>query len=325
MIEQKTPGGPGVPVGETHTGQGVAKKLRREEATVTEFGAHLEPALRVEPGEIFLVETRDAFSGKYPNPLAGPIYVEGLEAGDLLVLEIEDVIPCEQGRTGFLPTLSNLAKNSDFPELQQSYSRITRHEPGPSGTTSDGTGTFTVTREVTYPLRPFLGTIVTAPERGVENTLVSQGPWGGNTDCRDVRKGNRVMLNTFHDGGLLFFGDAHASQGDSEYTAIADETAADVVVRCQTVEQKWIPGVLRIETPESLIQVDSARNAGSMERALNGAFIGMLRWLTDEYGIDTKETYLHFSVNPDVRIHTYQFIARVGAYVAGVEFPKKYL
>jgi amidase len=47
--------------------------------------------------------------------------------------------------------------------------------------------------------------------------------------------------------------------------------------------------VLHIETPESLIQVDSARNAGSMERALNGAFIGMMRWLTDEHGMDLKE------------------------------------
>ena len=93
-------------------------------------------------------------------------------------------------------------------------------------------------REVTYPLRPFLGTIVTAPERGVENTLVSQGPWGGNIDCRDVRKGNRVMLNAYHDGGLLFFGDAHGAQGDSEYTGLADETAADTVARCHVVARR---------------------------------------------------------------------------------------
>jgi acetamidase/formamidase len=153
---------------------------------------------------------------------------------------------------------------------------------------------------------------------------VSQGPWGGNIDSRDVKKGNRIMLNTYHDGGLLFFGDAHAAQGDSEYTGLADETAADTVARCHVVEQKQVPGVLRIETPESLIQVDSARNAGSMERALNGAFIGMLRWLTEEHGMDQKEAYLHFSANPDVRIHTYQFVGPA-LYVVGVEFPKKFL
>ncbi len=325
--------------------QEVGKKIQREDAIITEFGAHLEPKLLVEPGEQFLVETQDNFFGEIKteddlptpenlpflryqfwnvNPVAGPIYIKGLNAGDLLVLEIEDIIPSDQGWTGFVPTFGNLAKHYDFPELQQPYTRITHHKPGPSGTTSDGSGTFTVTREVTYPLHPFLGTIVTAPERGVENTLVSQGPWGGNIDCRDVCKGNKIMLNTYHDGGLLFFGDAHAAQGDSEYTGLADESAADVLARCHIVEQKQVPGVLRIETPTSLIQVDSARRMGSMEQALNGAFIGMMQWLVEEHGMDSKEAYLHFTVNPEVVIHTYQFVGGF-FYVVGVEFPKKSL
>ena len=321
------------------------KRIARENATVTEFGAHLPPVLRVQPGEPFVVETQDNFFGaiatendlptpdalpflRYQfwkvNPVAGPIYVEGLQAGDLLILEIEDIIPSERGWTGFTPTFGNLARHFDYPELQQPYSRITHHKPGPSGSTSDGTGTFTVTRAVTYPLRPFLGTIVTAPERGIENTLVSQGPWGGNVDCHDVCTGHKVMLNTYHEGGLLFFGDAHAAQADSEYTGLADETAADVRARCHIVKQKRIPGVFRIETPTSLIQVDSARNTGSMERALNGAFIGMMTWLVEDYRMDSKEAYLHFSVNPEVIIHTYQFVGSA-FYVVGVEFPMKYL
>ncbi len=325
--------------------QAVEKRIERAKATVTEFGAHLEPLLRVEPGEPFFVETLDNFFGEIKtekdlptpealaflryqfwkvNPVAGPIYVDGLKAGDLLVVELEDIMPSETGWTGFVPTFGNLAQRFDYPDLQQPYTRITRHKPGPSGTTSDGTGTFKVTREVSYPLRPFLGTIVTAPERGIENTLVSQGPWGGNIDCHEVCKGHKVMLNTYHDGGLLFFGDAHAAQADSEYTGLADETAADVLARCQIVKQKRIPGVLRIETPTSLIQVDSGRNAGSMERALNGAFIGMMNWLTHDYGLDTKEVYVQFSVNPEIVIHTYQFVGPT-FYVVGVEFPKKYL
>ncbi len=82
--------------------------------------------------------------------------------------------------------------------------------------------------------------------------------------------------------------------------------------------------MLRIETPESLIQVESPRNVGSMELALNGAFIGMMRWLTEEHGMDVEEAYLHFAANPDIRIHTYQFVTPA-FYVTGVEFPKKYL
>ena len=34
----------------------------------------------------------------------------------------------------------------------------------------------------------------------------------------------------------------------------------------------------------------------------------MMRWLTEEHGMDQKEAYLHFTANPEVRIHTYQFV-----------------
>ncbi len=106
----------------------VDKRIVREDATLTEFGAHLEPALRVEPGERFMVETQDNFFGEIKteedlptpenfsfmrtqfwtvNPVAGPIFVEGLKAGDLLVLEIEDIIPSERGWTGFVPDFGN--------------------------------------------------------------------------------------------------------------------------------------------------------------------------------------------------------------------------
>jgi len=48
-----------------------------------------------------------------------------------------------------------------------------------------------------------------------------------------------------------------------------------------------------IESPSSFIQLDSARNPGSIDRALNGAFTGMMDWLTKDRGMDTNEAYLH--------------------------------
>lgn len=324
---------------------GDMQKIARKTATITDFGAHLDPALRVQPNETFLVETQDNFFGAIDseevlpspdqleflranpwrvNPVGGPIHVEGLRAGDTLIIDFDDLVPSAQGWTGFLPNFGNLAGDYAYPELQQHYSRVTHHKPGPSGTTSDGTGSFTVTREVTYPLHPFVGTIVTAPERGTFDTLVSQGPWGGNIDCKHICKGSRVLMNTYHDGGLLFMGDAHAAQGDSEYTGLADETAMDITAGCDIIEQQRIPGVLRIERPDSLIQVDSGRNTGGMETALSGAFKGMMQRLTEGHGLDQKEAYLHFTANPAVIIHTYQFVGPA-FYVVGVEFPKKYL
>ena len=44
--------------------QWTEKRTRRVDANLTEFGAHLEPALHVEPGETFLVETQDNFFGE---------------------------------------------------------------------------------------------------------------------------------------------------------------------------------------------------------------------------------------------------------------------
>jgi amidase len=97
MTDQKTATeDPGFSELMTRMDSGV-KRIRREEAIYTEFGAHLEPKLRIKPGERFLVETQDAYWGQMgteedppnskkfsslrPNPLAGPIYVEGLQTG----------------------------------------------------------------------------------------------------------------------------------------------------------------------------------------------------------------------------------------------------
>src|SRR5919199_5372831 len=116
--------------------QVVEKRIARENATVTEFGAHLPPVLRVQPGEPFVVETQDNFFGaiatendlptpdtlpflRYQfwkvNPVAGPIYVEGLQAGDLLILGIEGIIPPERGGAGVSPPFGKLGPPLDYP------------------------------------------------------------------------------------------------------------------------------------------------------------------------------------------------------------------
>lgn len=84
-----------------------------------------------------------------------------------------------------------------------------------------------------------------------------------------------------------------------------------------------MPGVIRIEKAHSLIQVDSARNAGSSERAMTNCFLNMIRWLVDDFGMSKREAYLHMSANSLVRVNVYQ--ATGNAFVCGVEFPKQCL
>ena len=43
-----------------------------------------------------------------------------------------------------------------------------------------------------------------------------------------MRKGATLLLNSFNDGGLLYVGDVHGSQGDGELSGIANEIEADL-------------------------------------------------------------------------------------------------
>ncbi|WOH52432.1 acetamidase/formamidase family protein [Bradyrhizobium sp. sBnM-33] len=320
------------------------QRLSKEKAVVIDFGAHLKPQLQVEPGESFVVETLDNFwdllgdagsvpdlkhprirAQQYPrvNPVAGPVYLNGAEPGDTIVVNLEKIDVRDWGWTGTVQGMGRLTGLSYLADIDVDFSTVISHVPGPSGTLADGTAVMNVGREVRWPLAPFLGTILTAPERGIENTLKSQGPWGGNIDVRDVCAGSRIYMNSAHPGGLLFFGDVHASQGDSELTGNANETAAEVTASMRLLKGRSVPGVIRIEKPHSLIQVDSARNSGSSERAITNCFVNMIRWLVDDFGMSKREAYLHMSANSLVRVNVYQ--ATGTTFVCGVEFPKQCL
>lgn len=320
------------------------QKIPRSDSTITEFGAHLKPGLVVEQGEAFMIETNDnwfnllgtpdakpapdqepikALQVFRANPVGGPVFVKGADAGDTLVVDLQKIAVRDWGWTGTVKDFGQLAGHACMAEHNQNFSTVIKHVPGPSGTLEDGEAVMNVGREVRWPLDPFLGCIFTAPERGVENSVTSQGPWGGNLDVRDVCAGHKIHLNSSHEGGLLFLGDVHASQGDSELTGIANETAADVVASCSVLKGRITPGVMRIEKPESIVQVDSARNSGSMERALTNCFVHMIDWLHEDYGMDKREAHLHMTANSLVRINVYQFTS--GFCTVGVEFPKSCL
>jgi len=320
------------------------KKISREKSTVTEFGAHLEPELVVDLGEPFLIETNDNWWNllgeknskprpKEPplaalqvfraNPVGGPVYVNGVEPGDTLVVKIERIVVRDWGWTGTIKGFGQLTGLAEFADIDEDFSTVIRHIAGRSGSLDDGEAIMNVGREVRWPLAPFCGVIVTAPERGIENTVTSQGAWGGNMDVRDVCAGHKIHLNASHPGGLLFLGDVHASQGDSELSGIANETAADVTVSCTVLKGKQTPGVFRIEKPDSLVQVDSGRNSGGMDRALTNCFVNMIRWLVSDYGLSKREAYLHMTANSLVRINLYQYTT--GFFTCGVEFPKRCL
>ena len=315
------------------------------------FDAKMPPKLKVKLGEEFVVETDDAAAGilkqsedstkiwktkefEYTpillNPVTGPIYIEGVERGDVVLIHILDVRPADHGWTAKIEGLGQLTYDARFPKVsQKSLVRAIKHHPGPSGTFSDGTAEFPrddpSKPPIKWNLAPFFGTIALAPDHENISSLIGpyvaiKGGFGGNWDARDVKKGSCIWLQSFHEGGLLFAGDLHASQGDGEWGGIANESPGMGIFRCDIIKNKRIP-YARIEKKNSIIQLNNGR---PVERVLDEATIWLMQWLMEDYGFEEAECYDFLATCPDFKYNVYQSVPP-DAYTVGAEISKKYL
>src|SRR6267154_2285880 len=250
------------------------QRITRDQSRKYAFDWEDPPLLRVRSGESFEIETYDASTAYFKsaadkaipalrpgfdkspplaNPIGGPVWLEGAQRGDTLVVTIEDILVEDYSWIAVGPKRGPLGESSRWPELSADYTtKIFRHTPGPSGTTRDGTLHFS--DKISWPITPFIGTLGVAPDREVTTSLDGQGDWGGNLDIRDATVGNRIFLPIFHSGGLFYLGDVHASQGDTEFTGTAAETKATVRVKLDLIKGKRVPW-LRIEKPGALVAV----------------------------------------------------------------------
>ncbi len=318
------------------------QQIPRDQARKYAFDWRDEPLVRVQPGESFEIETWDASTGYFKssadkaiparrpgfdrtppqaNPIAGPVWLEGAERGDTLVISVEDILVNDFSWIALGPRRGPLGESTRWPELSADYTtRIFKHTPGPSGTLRDGTLHFN--ERIAWPLTPFIGTLGVAPDREVTTSIDGQGEWGGNLDIRDAAPGNRILLPVFHPGALFYLGDVHASQGDTEFVGTAAETNATVRLRLELIKGKRIPW-MRIEKPDSIVSIHIAK---PLEVAVETATINLMDWLITEYGFTPTDAYCLVSTCPDFRINVYQMckFAKLN-YVAGAEIPRRYL
>ena len=174
---------------------------------------------------------------------------------------------------------------------------------------------------IEWDLDPFIGTLAVAPDREVVSSLTGQGDFCGNIDCRDIQAGNKIQINCNHDGALVYVGDCHGGQGDTEFTVLADETRATVKLKVNVIKNKKIPGV-RIEKPDSIVAIGMDL---PLDEAVYSAADNLMHWMQDEYGISPRDSYLRFSADPDFRVRTYQMVRASISHIAGAEYPKSRL
>jgi amidase len=253
-----------------------------------EYSRHLEPRLRIEPGETIVVETEDAFSGQirtnadrrdktkmpFSNPQTGPIWISDAEPGDALTVTIESI----------KPTAGQCVTRTSDPNQLAQWLGV----DCPHGTHACPIrdGQIHWSDKLVIPYAPMLGCIGTAPAWGVPTTLPA-GPHGGNMDIVEVCPGNTIYLPVFVSGGYLYVGDAHAAMGHGELSASGLEMPAECVLTIDLVKGKAISGP-RIESPHEIMTVVSG---SPMERSTAAAFAQLVLWMEADFGWNRWRAY----------------------------------
>jgi len=286
------------------------------------------PILRtVKPGDRIITKTVDSagfdLTGvrrtvTHGNPLTGPFFVEGAQPGDALEVRIDRIrLNRTTGYTGYQvgvketpPRLQVQKPGADvvykgydylFPwtiDLKRGVVRAGRLE---------------------FAAQPMLGCIGVAPEGDYSPRSGPAGHWGGNLDYNLIREGSTVLLPVFHPGGLLFFGDGHALQGDGEALGSGVETSLDVEVTVGLRKGRALTGP-RVETVEWIASV-GGKEGGRLNETLEIATRDMLRWLTEEQGLSTQDA--HLLIGMRARYDVITLGGSVGLRIARADLPTK--
>lgn len=259
----------------------------------TTIGSHA-PVLRVAPGDTIVTTTVDArgadASGEpitpRGNPMTGPFYVEGAQPGDTLVVKLDKLTPNRPHGWARKMVAANIVDPDYVPHL-----------PWPTGEdtglatwkvdTQAGTVTLidpadTKVGRVAVPLAPMIGCFGVAPAGGEAISTATSGAHGGNMDYRGFAAGVTVYFPVAVEGGLFFIGDGHAVQGDGEIVGTGVEISFDVQVTLDVIKSK------RISWPrgENADYIFTAGNARPLDQCVQHATTEMIRWLTEDYGLD---------------------------------------
>jgi acetamidase/formamidase len=278
------------------------------EPTHSRWSRDLPPRLIIKPGDTVHLECQDS-SGSQVRPgmsvedylhidrskihaLTGPIAIDGAEPGDVLEIEVLEVVHKGWGWSSVVTGLGFLKERFAQPYLFH--------------WTLQGDVTRSLSPAV-VPLRPFCGVMGVASAESGEFRTRPPGAFGGNMDVRELCTGATLYLPVFNRGALFSAGDPHAAQGDGEVCINGMECPADATLRFKLHKQRNLRGPL-IESAESRrsdgvadswIVVESGEDAVAAAQA---ATMRMVDLLTEFWGIEPVQAYVLCSVAMKLRL-----------------------
>jgi acetamidase/formamidase len=268
-----------------------------------------EPVLNVKPGDRVHFEVNEVSSWQVTEkskvmdlakmdesklyPLAGPVYIEGAEAGDALIVDVESVRPANWGWTAIMPGLG-LLEEFTTPELYIWNLR------GPSRKFAS------FVKRLQIPINPFCGVLGVAPPEDGYFDVMPPGKHGGNMDIRHLTNGSRVLIPVWTKGALFSTCDVHAAQGDGEVCVTAIECPGEVTLRFDLKK-----GV-NLETPQYYSRPLLGPRTGyfgttgispDLMVATKQALRNMISFLEKNLGISREHAYMLCSVAGELRTH----------------------
>ena len=282
------------------------------------FSPNVSPAISVSRGETIVVETQDCYQGllaEVPEtrgdadraehggaepaehgdteraeraeratgiPVTGPIYVEDAHIGDVLSIQVKEIKTAGTGVFAVRPETG--VPGQDIQKPQARVLEVNENQVH-------------LDDRLKLPLRPVIGSMGVAAKHGEIDT-VYPGRHGGNMDTLEITTGSRIYLPVQVNGALLSLGDVKACVGDGQIAGSGVEVEAEVTLRVDT-----LPGGRfswpRVESKGEWITITSA---STVDQAARLAIAEMVKWITQDKGLDFETAYALVSLGGSLRV-----------------------
>lgn len=290
-----------------------------------------QPVAHVKAGGILDANSLDCFGNalqkpgdtfsmvKGDNPLTGPFFIDGAQAGDTLAIHILDLqVDGKQGVGTFSAGFgaANATHYTPMLETRPLEDKIWFYPID----AEKNTATFQALDsnfKVSFPLHPFLGCIGVAPANGEARSSIVPAEFGGNMDAPEVSKGNTLYLPVNVEGALFYFGDGHAAMGDGEVAGSAVEVPMRARLRIDVLKKQ------RIEWPrfENENEIMTAGIYRPVDDAVRIAVTELMHWIHADYGLSELDAYELCS--KVCKLHLTEMVDPNYVVIASIE--KKYL
>ncbi|MFB4211660.1 acetamidase/formamidase family protein [Shouchella sp. JSM 1781072] len=281
------------------------------------FNRDLKPVLSIHSGEQVIFKTLDSGWGKesrtaigerrqrwtdiipenqapfFGHALTGPVEIKGAMPGDVIAVNILDIVPGSWGWAsagGFKSDWNKRLNIEDEQEVLYDYSL--NHK------TMRATSQFK-NFDYSILMKPFMGIMGLAPkDKGFHSTFPPRNT-GGNIDCKDLQKGSTLYLPVEVAGGLFSVGDGHAAQGNGEISGPALECPMEKV----HLEFHLLKD-MSIERPRAITQDHYITLAfhENVEEAMWLALEDMINWMQKIFSFTKVEATLWASLAVDLSL-----------------------